>query len=130
MKIYYYYDISFLLFKANCSVSSSKYSKSVPIGIPCAILLIFTSVFSKIFFIYKEVVSPSIPGLNAKIISLIFSFFTLFIKLAMLIFSGFIPSIGEINPPKTWYFPLKICVLLKIKTFLKFSTTQIISFFS
>ena len=70
MKKYVFYSISFLSSKALSRVSSSIYSISAPIGTPLASLVILISLPSNIFLIYKDVVSPSILGLNANKISL------------------------------------------------------------
>ncbi len=56
--------------------------------------------------IYKIVVSPSILGFNAKIISSIFSLSMRSNKVFNSISSGEIPSSGDIKPFKTWYCPL------------------------
>ena len=50
-------------------VIASIYSISAPIGTPLAIFDIFISKSPNILFIYKAVVSPSILGRKAKIIS-------------------------------------------------------------
>ena len=69
-----YYSISFRSINALSNVNLSTYSISAPIGKPDASLLTTTSISDKIFFMYKAVVSPSILGLKAKIISLNLSF--------------------------------------------------------
>lgn len=65
-----FYSIFFLSSNALSRVIASIYSISAPTGIPLAILDIFISISPKILLIYKAVVSPSILGLKARIISL------------------------------------------------------------
>ena len=117
-----YSDIFIRLSKANSKVSESRYSISAPIGTPWAIFVITTFSFDNIFDIYNAVVSPSILGLTAIIISLIFSFFTLSSKFEIFISSGVILSSGDIRPPSTWYFPLKTPIFSKVIKFLGSST--------
>ena len=64
------YSIALRSFKALSRVRLSTYSISAPIGTPLASLVTLTFKPSRIFLIYKEVVSPSILGFNPKIISL------------------------------------------------------------
>ena len=93
--------MSFLPSKANSNVIGSIYSISVPIGIPVAILVTLTFLFSRSFFIYCIVVSPSIEGFKARIISFTLSPSIREINLLILISSGPIPSRGDIRPPRT-----------------------------
>lgn len=53
-------------------------------------------------------VSPSILGLTAIIISLILLLFILLINESIFISLGLIPSKGDIKPSKTWYTPLNV----------------------
>ena len=64
-----HYDNFFRSFKALSKVSASIYSISAPIGIPLAKRDIVISKPSRIFLIYKAVVSPSMLGLKASITS-------------------------------------------------------------
>ena len=66
---------------------------SVPIGRPYDSLETFTSNFSNIFCKYWDVISPSIEGFNAIIISFTLVFILLFIKFYIFMSSGFFPSI-------------------------------------
>ena len=102
----YDYEMFVLSSKASSSVKASIYSISIPSGTPCAILVILIFFPSNILEIYLDVVSPSIPGLTAIIISLIFSLSILSNNKFSFISSGLIPSNGEINPSRTWYSPL------------------------
>ena len=96
-----YSEIIFRSSKALNNVAISKYSISAPIGKPYDSLDILTFFFSKAFFIYKIVVSPSIDDFKASINSGFSSDSTLFINDDKLISSIPTSSIGEIKPFKT-----------------------------
>ena len=75
---------------------------------PLAILVTFMFKPSIIFFIYNAVVSPSILGFTAIIISWKLLLLILFINFSRPISSGSIPSRGDISPFITWYCPLYV----------------------
>ena len=102
-----HYSISFLSINALSNVNASIYSISAPKGIPLAILVTFTLRPSNIFFMYKLVVSPSMVGFTAIIISSNCDFWILEINFSIPISSGFIPSNGDIKLFKTWYKAIK-----------------------
>ena len=86
------YSIAFLSLRALSKVKLSTYSISAPIGTPLASLVTLIFIPSNILFIYKDVVSPSILGLKANIISLNFSSLIRSISLSKPKSSGLIPS--------------------------------------
>src|SRR5699024_1201537 len=120
------YYISVLPIIAFDNVTSSAYSKSPPTESPCANRVTVKPIGLTSLDIYIAVDSPSKLGFIAKISSFTSSFFKRLIKLGILISSGPMPSIGEIEPCNTWYKPLYSRIFSIAITSLSSSTTQII----